>query len=170
MIDEAYQLNGVHPTDPGKLILPLLMSALADEKQRDLAVVLCGYTDEMDRLLELNPGLQSRFPNRFDFPDFTLSELLEIARRRVKEYGYHFTRPAWLKFRGILSEAYANRDPKTWGNARFVSNLLEHMYLRHARRCLALPDDKLLTLTAADIEAIPMPRCRRHIGFCDHSR
>lgn len=170
MIDEAYQLNGVHPTDPGKLILPLLMSALADETQRDLAVVLCGYTDEMDRLLELNPGLQSRFPNRFDFPDFTLSELSEIARLRVKEYGYHFTRSAWLKFRGILNGAYTNRDPKTWGNARFVSNLLEHIYLRHARRCLLLPDEKLLTITAADIEEIPVPRCRRLIGFRDNFR
>ena len=165
VIDEAYQLNGAHPSDPGKQVLPLFMSALADERERDFAVILCGYPSEMDRLLELNPGLHSRFPNRFDFPDFTVAELMEIARRRVSEYGYHFTRSAWTKFRRILEEARGESDGKSWGNARFVANLLEHVYLRHAHRCLHLPDDKLLSITAADVEPIPLPARHRSIGF-----
>ena len=165
VIDEAYQLNGAHPADPGKQVLPLFMSALADERERDFAVILCGYPSEMDRLLELNPGLHSRFPNRFDFPDFTVAELMEIARRRVSEYGYHFTRSAWTKFRRILVDARDGSDGKSWGNARFVANLLEHVYLRHAHRCLHLPDDKLLSITAADVEPIPLPARHRSIGF-----
>lgn len=165
VIDEAYQLNGAHPSDPGKQVLPLFMSALADERERDFAVILCGYPSEMDRLLELNPGLHSRFPNRFDFPDFTVAELMEIARRRVSEYGYHFTRSAWTKFRRILVDARGESDGKSWGNARFVANLLEHVYLRHAHRCLHLPDDKLLSITAADVEPIPLPARHRSIGF-----
>ena len=165
VIDEAYQLNGAHPSDPGKQVLPLFMSALADERERDFAVILCGYPSEMDRLLELNPGLHSRFPNRFDFPDFTVEELMEIARRRVSEYGYHFTRSAWTKFRRILVDARDVSDGKSWGNARFVANLLEHVYLRHAHRCLHLPDDKLLSITAADVEPIPLPARHRSIGF-----
>ena len=165
VIDEAYQLNGAHPSDPGKQVLPLFMSALADERERDFAVILCGYPSEMDRLLELNPGLHSRFPNRFDFPDFTVEELMEIARRRVSEYGYHFTRSAWTKLRRILVDAHNGSDVKSWGNARFVANLLEHVYLRHAHRCLHLPDDKLLSITAADVEPIPLPARHRSIGF-----
>ena len=42
MIDEAYLLNGKHDNDPGRLIIQLLMELLADETQRDIAVVLCG--------------------------------------------------------------------------------------------------------------------------------
>ena len=90
MIDEAYQLNGKHEGDPGKLVVPLLMNVSADEKQRDIAIVLCGYKEPMEKLLETNPGLYSRFPNRFEFADFTIDELLEITRRRVKEYEYDF--------------------------------------------------------------------------------
>ena len=43
MIDEAYLLNGKHENDPGKLVIQLLMNILADESQRDIAIVLCGY-------------------------------------------------------------------------------------------------------------------------------
>ncbi len=86
MIDEAYLLNGKHDNDPGKLVIQLMMNILADETQRDIAIVLCGYKEPMMKLLDTNPGLQSRFPNKFEFTDFTVDELLEITRRRIKDY------------------------------------------------------------------------------------
>ena len=95
MIDEAYLLNGKHDNDPGKLVIQLLMNILADETQRDIAVVLCGYKTQMLKLLDMNPGLQSRFPNRFEFQDFTIDELLEITQRRVRCFDYQFTTTAW---------------------------------------------------------------------------
>ena len=49
MIDEAYLLNSRNDNDPGKLVLQLLMNILADESQRDIAVVLCGYKDQMQK-------------------------------------------------------------------------------------------------------------------------
>ena len=154
MIDEAYLLATPHPNDPGKLVIQLLMDLLADENDRDLAVVLCGYKEEMLKLLSLNSGLDSRFPNRFEFADFSVDQLMEITRRRIREYGYHFTRTAWMKLRQVVAEAYDNRDEGTWGNARFIANLLERIYTRHARRCVRLrhPDKAhLFSLTLADI-------------------
>lgn len=168
MIDEAYLLNSSHPSDPGKLVIPLLMDVLADEKQRDIAVVLCGYKEPMKQLIELNPGLESRFPNRFDFKDFSFEELISISLMRVQEYGYHFSRSAMAKYRQLLADAYAARDPQTWGNARFVANQLEHIYIRHARRCVSMKApsrNNLLCITPADIEPIAVPQPRRRIGF-----
>jgi SpoVK/Ycf46/Vps4 family AAA+-type ATPase len=168
MIDEAYLLNSNHPNDPGKLVIPLLMDILANEDRRDLAIILCGYKDEMLRLIDLNPGLDSRFPNRFEFPDFTVDDLLEITRRRIREYGYSFTRSAWQKYRQLIAKAYAERDKNTWGNARFVANQLELIYLRHAHRCLRLPfpqRQQLLSLTTADIEPLAPTRPKPKIGF-----
>ena len=168
MIDEAYLLNGKHESDPGKLVIQLLMNILADESQRDIAIVLCGYKEPMMKLLETNPGLQSRFPNKFEFTDFTVEELLEITQNRIKDYDYQFTSPAWEKYSGMLANAYQARDPETWGNARFVSNLLERIYVQHATRCVSRrPKSKrdLLLLTPEDIVPIEVPRQKPKIGF-----
>ena len=168
MIDEAYQLNSKHESDPGKLVVPLLMNISADEKQRDIAIVLCGYKEPMEKLLESNPGLYSRFPNRFEFADFTIDELLEITRRRVKEYEYEFTPEAWDKYRLLLAKAYSQRDTQTWGNARFVANQLERIYIQHATRCVKqrlVDKQQLRLLTPEDIQPIEVPKEKRRIGF-----
>lgn len=168
MIDEAYLLNGKNDNDPGKIVIQLLMNILADENQRDIAVVLCGYKDPMLKLLATNPGLQSRFPNKFEFTDFTVDELVEISIRRIRSYDYQFTNTALEKYRNVLTQAYQVRDPETWGNARFVANLLERIYIQHATRCVRhYPKDKhdLLMLTPDDIVSIETPRQRPKIGF-----
>ena len=168
MVDEAYLLNSDNKNDPGKLVIPLLMDVLADESQRNIAIVLCGYKEEMNRLMELNPGLNSRFPNRFEFPDFSIEELLEITRRRVGEYDYEFTRAAWAKYKALIADAYKVRDLKTWGNARFVANQLDRIYINHAHRCVrqCVSDRRhLFQITPADIQPIDVPTAKPRIGF-----
>ena len=168
MIDEAYLLNSSNPHDPGKMVIPLLMNILADESQRDIAVVLCGYKGPMQKLIDLNPGLQSRFPNKFEFPDFTIDELLEITKLRIKEYNYTFTTEAWEKYVHILSSAYQTRDPQTWGNARYIGNQLERIYIQHASRCVKQRSNgksMLFSLTPEDIVPIEVPRPKNKIGF-----
>lgn len=169
MLDEAYLLNGQNTNDPGKMVIQLLMNLLADEKQRDLAVVICGYKEPMMKLLEMNPGLHSRFPNRFEFADFSFEELLDITQQRIREYDYHFTRSAWEKYKLMLQEAYAQRDPMTWGNARFIANQLDRIYLQHARRCVShskkMDRQHLQTLTPADILPMEVQKRRPHVGF-----
>lgn len=143
MIDEAYTLNGKQESDPGKIVIQLLLNILADESKRDIAIVLCGYKEPMEALLNSNPGLQSRFPNKFVFPDFTIDELLDITLRRVREYEYEFTPQAWIQYKKIVTKAYNQRDAESWGNARFVANELERIYIQHATRCIQMhPVDK----------------------------
>ncbi len=168
MIDEAYLLNSANANDPGKMVIQLLMNILADETQRDIAIVLCGYKEPMKKLLDLNPGLQSRFPNRFEFPDFTVDELLELTKSRVDVFEYQFTDKAWEKYSRMISQAYQVRDPETWGNARFVANQLERIYIQHASRCVRQqPEDKsdLRIITTDDIVPIEIPHRKAKIGF-----
>ena len=168
MIDEAYLLNSSHHADPGKLVLPLLMDVLADESQRDIAIILCGYKKPMEQMLELNPGLESRFPNRFEFPDFTEKELLDIAHQRLEDYQYSFTRTSWERFKSIVSNDYKHKEPNTWGNARYIANLLENIYLHHARRCVKSDINdpiKLHMLTKADIQPTQYVKKKQYIGF-----
>lgn len=168
MIDEAYLLGGKSDRDPGRLVIQLLMNILADENQRDLAVVLCGYKEPMKQLLAVNPGLDSRFPNKFEFPDFSVEDLLRITLRRIDEYNYEFTDQAWDKYCDILRKAYQQRDPDTWGNARFVANQLDRIYIQHATRCVHhIPKDisQMRTITADDIQPIEVPKPKMKIGF-----
>ena len=68
----------------------------------------------------------------------------------------------------MLAQAYQMRNPETWGNARFIANQLERIYIRHATRCVSLqPKDKreLLLLTPEDIMPIEVPRQKAQIGF-----
>ena len=93
---------------------------------------------------------------------------MEITRCRVQDYEYQFTTDAWEKYCRTLSQAYQVRDPQTWGNARFVANLLERIYIQHAARCVRQqPTDKsgLRLLTSEDIVPIEVPRQRPRIGF-----
>ena len=158
MVDEAYQLLGAqHPNDPGQLVLPLMMSRLADPKWRDLAVVLCGYTAPMEKLIDQNIGLTSRFPNIFRFKDFTIDELEQITLNRVHAYGYHFSRSGWAKYRWFLRDAYDHRNDR-WANARFVETWLDDIYLQHAQRCEERQIDTLRQLCILTREDISLPR------------
>ena len=93
---------------------------------------------------------------------------MEITQRRIKNYGYTFTTQAWEKYRTMLTQVYQLRDPETWGNARFIANQLEQIYIQHAARCVKQqPANKqdLLMLTPEDILPIDVPRRRTKIGF-----
>ena len=168
MIDEAYTLHGKHENDPGKIVIQLLLNILADESKRDIAIVLCGYKEPMEALLNANPGLQSRFPNKFVFDDFTIDELLEITLRRVRDYEYEFTPQAWSQYKKIVSKAYNQRESETWGNARFVANQLERIYIQHATRCVRMnPVDKrqMRLLTPEDVLPTDELREKSRFGF-----
>ncbi len=168
MIDEAYSLYGENEKDPGRNVLQQMMTTLADESKRNMAVVLCGYKEPMQKMLDSNPGLESRFPNKFEFKDFTLNQLLEITQLRVKEYGYSFSKAGWARYKEVLIMAYKTRDEEKWGNARFVANQLERIYLQHAVRCMKQNVSKrsMLILTEEDIVPIPVARSeRRRVGF-----
>lgn len=165
-IDEAYSLASASDKDPGRLVLPQLLELLADEKDRDIAVILAGYTKPMEGLITTNPGLESRFLNRFTFDAFTEEQLMEITQLKMAHYGYTFTPKSEAVYRDVLHKAYENRDTETFGNGRYVANLLEKTYIRHARRCIDsdITGEALLILTPEDIPFYMAPAARK-VGF-----
>ena len=50
---------------------------MEDDRQR-LVVVLAGYPRLMDRMIDSNPGLRSRFQGTFNFADYDADELVQI--------------------------------------------------------------------------------------------
>ena len=51
------------------------------ENDRDrLVVIIAGYSADIDRLLESNDGLRSRFATRIEFDSYSPEEIVEIAK------------------------------------------------------------------------------------------
>jgi AAA+ superfamily predicted ATPase len=126
-IDEAYQLVEGYQNDHGRIVLNSLLTLLGSDNL-DMVVILAGYTAPMKRLLESNEGIESRFPNVFNFEDYTPDELLEIGRQMVGKQGFVMTEGAEKNLRAIIEEE--SKTPSSrFGNGRFVSNLIQNEIL-----------------------------------------
>ena len=57
----------------------------------------------MEELLEVNPGLKSRFSQRLFFPDFTVKDAVQLYRKRLdQEYGLGLTPGAEEALPGLM--------------------------------------------------------------------
>ena len=126
-IDEAYQLAEGGEKDHGRIVMNSLLTELGKENL-DMVVILAGYTAPMKRLLESNEGIESRFPNVFNFEDYTTDELLEIGKQMIRKQGFTLTEGAAGNMRQIIQEESDKPSPR-FGNGRFVSNLLQNEIL-----------------------------------------
>lgn len=80
-IDEAYGL-----TQHGSEAIDEITNCLTDKRfMGNQAVILAGYTQEMDEMLQANRGLRSRFENIWFFEDFTNDELWSIFINRLAQ-------------------------------------------------------------------------------------
>ncbi|MBU8819267.1 type VII secretion AAA-ATPase EccA [Mycolicibacterium goodii] len=80
-IDEAYTLvqeRDGRPDPFGTEALNTLLARMENDRDR-LVVIIAGYEQEIDRLLDSNEGLRGRFPRRLRFPSYTAEELADIA-------------------------------------------------------------------------------------------
>ena len=77
-IDEAYALAPPDAAnDFGREAIDTILKAMEDHRDQ-LMVVVAGYEGPMQRFLDSNPGLESRFNKYFHFDDYTGAELQAI--------------------------------------------------------------------------------------------
>ena len=126
-IDEAYQLVEGGERDHGRIVMNSLLTELGKDNL-DMVVILAGYTAPMKKLLESNEGIESRFPNVFNFEDYTTDELLEIGKLMIRKQGFTLTDGAAANMRTIIQEESDKPSPR-FGNGRFISNLLQNEIL-----------------------------------------
>ena len=172
-IDEAYQLcQPDDPKDPGRFVIETLMTALADEADRDWMLILAGYAEPMQAMFAINPGLRSRIPasNIYTFDDFTEQELMAIASRYFARHRFELTGQARQRLEELLAHDYRHRDSE-FGNARHVINLIQTAILpAMAMRVGAMEaptagDLSLIEATDIPTPKLVMPSARRRLGF-----
>ena len=155
LIDEAYNLYVENDDkDPGRRILEYLLTALADENNRDWMLILAGYPKEMKTMLESNPGIESRVSETFEFEDLGVDELLQVAELYCDDNKYELSEDARERLKAVMTRDVAAKD-KNFGNGRYVNKLMETaINTRMATRLskVASPTyDQLVTIEADDI-------------------
>ncbi len=152
-IDEAYAITeGDGKQGYGSECIATLLKRMEDERDR-LVVIVAGYTDEMRRFIDANPGLQSRFNRYIHFPDYTAAELADIFRLNARKSEYVLAPDVDANLEAIMGALTRKRDRK-FGNGRFVRNMFEKAVERQAMRVAELENptrEQLMTLTRSDL-------------------
>ncbi|NNU98469.1 right-handed parallel beta-helix repeat-containing protein [Geobacillus sp. DSP4a] len=157
-IDEAYALtNKGSENDFGPEAIEVLLEEMENRKG-EFVVVVAGYEKEMAQFLEANPGLKSRFTQYFHLQDYTPDEMVDIARKMVRDKKRKLSQDAEEALHKEFTLLWRKRD-RFFSNARTVRNYVDGMLQAQAQRCMRVPREQwtkefLLTLTAEDVQAV----------------
>lgn len=155
-IDEAYTLaRGNDSNDYGQEAIDTILKAMEDHRD-DLVVIVAGYPNLMERFVNSNPGLKSRFNKYIYFEDYTPEELLEIFDSMCKKSGLTATQDARDLVLKHFEKEYANLN-ETFANGREVRNFFEKAVVNQANRLAQesyIDDEDVATLTAEDISKV----------------
>ena len=172
-IDEAYAL-AKEREDFGREAIDTLLKRMEDNRDR-LIVVVAGYPAEMERFVNSNPGLRSRFNRFVEFPDYQPHELCRILSLMCRRNGLELARDLKEKAIAYFHALHAARDVH-FGNARLVRNCFETMVTAQASRLVAGPPPDaatLVRLTQEDLEwppgladVLPPKAARRYRVVC----
>lgn len=151
-IDEAYAITN-DGNSFGQECIDTLVKLIEDYRG-EILVILAGYSKEMNDFMKANSGLESRFPLRIDFPDYSADELFEIGKNMVAKKGFKLSNEAIPVFREAVYDL-KRHSTATSGNGRMVRNFIEEVIRNQSSR-IALSDvtpDEMTTIIARDIEA-----------------
>lgn len=163
-IDEAYALarSNDDGKDFGREVIEILVKEMSNGTG-DLAVIVAGYPDEMKRFLDSNTGLKSRFKHNYDFRDFLPQELSTIADYAAEQLGVSLTLMAKARVDEIITKAFRGRD-RTFGNARYVHDLIEKAKVQMALRLMA-NEEKAKSYSTEQISTIELEDVNRIEGL-----
>jgi hypothetical protein len=146
-IDEAYSLGKDKYGEEALAELVRLMEI----HRGNFAVFFAGYTDEMRKFFEVNPGLASRVTEHLDFVEYTNDELWLIVDRFATMRHYIIDETIRSGVEAWFDE---QRQLPGFGNARAARNLVDQMITTHAMRLrkseISTTDD-LILLTVDDL-------------------
>lgn len=177
-LDEAYALVATGAkNDFGLVAIDTLLARMENDRDR-LVVIIAGYRADLDKFLDTNEGLRSRFTRNIDFPSYAPSELVEIANTMAEQRDSIFE-PAALEhmealFTKLATEStpdangISRRNLDIAGNGRFVRNIVERseeereFRLDHSENAGTgeFTDEELMTITDDDVARSVEPLLR----------
>ncbi len=155
-IDEAYTLVSSDMDTFGKEAIDTLLKRMEDDRGKFVCIV-AGYPDEMQRFMESNPGLPSRFTQSINFEDYTAQELCQIFCTMAKDRSFVIGQEDKVGIEQFFERLYATRK-SNFGNAREVRKIFETTISNQSKRVATLMSNPLFDsqqmyeITLADVE------------------
>lgn len=150
-IDEAYTL-AKGENDFGQESIDTLLKSMEDQRE-DFVVIVAGYSEPMNRFLESNPGLKSRFNKSIIFEDYSPNELLDIFELFCKLNDMKLSSDARDNLIQYLSKLN-NEKSENFANGREMRNLFEKAFTNQANRLSHyndISDEELNIIKTEDI-------------------
>lgn len=142
-IDEAYSLcQENHNSSYGKEAIATLLKEMED-RRGNLCVILAGYKNEMNDLLNLNPGFNSRIQFHLDFQDYSNEELRLIAFKMLTKQKYVIDEEA-LDL--VIKIVDLERNKQSFANARTLRNVIDKVILNQVFRTENTIDDNKIII------------------------
>lgn len=161
-IDEAYSLSADSGAGFGDEAISTLVKAMEDNRE-NLAIIVAGYKEPMKQFIESNQGLKSRFQNYIHFSDYSSEELLSIFEELCHSHKMEIDQ---LTKVDLLKHIEAAKPQGDQGNARYIRNLFEKMYLNMSHRAAEDGNIDLHEILKFNSKDIPSVEARKQtIGF-----
>lgn len=146
-VDEAHKLHTNVFSREGATML--MTATLEDQHKGRTMIILAGYAAPMDAMLDLDPGMKSRFDQRLEFPDWSASDCVEFLNLQCKAEHLVLEAPAAQHILGALEVA---RLRKGWANARDAAKVFEKLQQALALRASSDAGVDTSTFTLSDAE------------------
>jgi len=131
-IDEAYSLVPENKSDIyGQEAISTLLKMMEDHRD-NLVVIVAGYKQEMQRFIQSNPGLKSRFSRSIHFEDYSSNELTEIFKASCEHHGYLASEKTLKEVQNLVSQ-FETRIGDL-GNGRFMRNIFDRCIANQCNR------------------------------------
>ena len=151
-IDEAYALTSNEQDTFGQESVDTILKAMEDHRD-DLVVIVAGYTAPMEKFINSNPGLKSRFNKYIEFPDYTTDELEQIFYMNCEKYDYVVEEEVKHQIRSLIVLRKL-QQLENFANAREVRNMFEEIITNQARRVAAMENptqEDMMKITLEDL-------------------
>jgi len=145
-IDEAY----VFSAEAQQFAEEALVEIIKEMETKRTRFIFSGYTKEMEKFINMNPGIKSRIGYNLEFKDYSVEELYAMFEAKIKKSRFIVSPKAKEKIIEIIKE---NKKLESFGNGRFIDNLFDKITINHSYKI----DDyssyrKVRTITINDLD------------------
>ncbi|RTE73245.1 hypothetical protein BHE90_012334 [Fusarium euwallaceae] len=138
-IDEAYRLSNGHNSFAKEAIDELVDCVTKPKYHRKLIIILAGYVEDINALLNINPGMTSRFPESVDFHPLDPKACIKLMTGQMQGWKAELKdkkpmdiscleKPHWRFIKKMESKFRTLASQEGWANARDVKELATKIF------------------------------------------